>query len=232
MTVPSALRTYTPHIRLTASGTFQNGSGGIVLERWAWRLNLSDPRLNVLGGAFSFSQLMLDDYASDISAFHGRTGTQLYSFCRLTEVKMARIGANGKYTQDPLLKTVDVPGGAAREMDRPPQVALAVSLGSNTRGPRGKGRFYLPAPAQTLGSDLLVLPEDNRQLGLSLATFFADLTNFPGLDPPGTPRPTIASSKGTNSDVTTFRVGRALDTIRSRREGLAEKWSVPTVVGT
>lgn len=228
MTAPSTLRTYTPHMRLTASGTFQNGPTGAVIERWSWRLNLSDPSA---GGSTSFSQARCDDYATDIGAFHSRVETLIYSFCRLTEVKLARIGSNGKYSADSFFKVLDIPGGFGSQMTRPPQVALAVSLGSATRGPRGQGRFYLPAPAAGLGTDLTVLPGDQEVIRASLNTLFIDLHNVPGVDPLGTtPRVTIASSKGTNSDVTFFRLGRALDTIRTRREDLKESYSVPTPV--
>ena len=228
MTVPSTLRTYTPHLRVTASGTFQNGPTGPVLERWTWRLNLSDP---LAGNATSFSQARCDDYAADISAFHARIETLIYSFCRLTEVKLARIGANGKYTENSFLKVVDIPGGLGNQMTRPPQVALAVSLGSATRGPRGQGRFYLPGPAATLGTDLTITAGDQESIRTSIDTLFQNLHNTPLVDTLGsTPRVTIASSKGVNSDVTFFRLGRALDTIRSRREDLKEGYSAPTPV--
>lgn len=219
-------RVYQQHLRVTASGTFQNGSGGSVLERWAWRLNFSDPLATQND---SFTQAKCDDYAADISAFHLRAGTNINSFCRLKEVKLARIGTNGKYLAAPFLTALDVTGGAALAMQRPPQVALAVSLGSDTRGPRGRGRFYLPAPAHTIGTDLLILPQDAEQLRLSLVTFFAAMNDQPGVNVPE-PRVTIASSKGANSDVTSFRVGRALDTIRTRREDLVETYSAPTAV--
>ena len=226
MSTPIAPRVYALHLRVTASGTFQNGPGGKVLERWAWRMNMSDPQI---GGSGSFTQSRCDDYALDISAFHARVGTNINSFCRLQEVKLARIGTNGKYTVPSLFTPVDVPGGSVAAMSRPPQVALAVSLGSNTRGPRGRGRFYLPAPSHTIGTDLLIVPNDAEQLRLSLVTLFANLNNFPG-STLQEPRVTIASGKGANSDVTSFRVGRALDTIRSRREDLVEGYSAPTAV--
>lgn len=227
MTTPVPVtRVYVQHLRVTASGTFQNGPGGNVLERWAWRLNMSDPTSQL---EVSLSQGRCDDYAADISAFHLRIGTGINSFCRLKEVKLARIGTNGKYLAAPFITAVDVTGGAAVAMQRPPQVALAVSLGSNLRGPRGRGRFYLPAPTQTLGTDLLISANDQEQLRLSLVTLFANLNDFPG-SALQEPRVTIASSRGVNSDVTSFRVGRALDTIRTRREDLVESYSAPTVV--
>ena len=227
MTAPGpGLRVYVQHLRVTMSGTFQNGPGGNVLERWAYRLNLSDP--GTVDGA-NYTQARCDDYAADAVAFHQRAGTQINAFCRLKEVKLARIGTNGKYLTTSFVTPLDAPGGSATAVNRPPQVALSISLGSATRGPRGRGRFYLPMPSHTLGTDLLIVPNDQEQLRLSVATFLADLNNTPGTTVPK-PRLTIASSKNQNSDVTSFRVGRALDTIRSRREDLIEGYSAPTAV--
>lgn len=217
---------FAQHLRITASGTFQNGSGGVVLERWAYRLNLSDPAATVND---SFTQAKCDDYAADLSAFHARIGTNINAFCRLREVKMARIGPLGTYLADPFITVLDTPGASATSMSRPPQVALAVSLGTNRRGSSGRGRFYLPAPSHTLGTDLTIVPADAEQLRLSLITLFAALNDSPGVNTPE-PRVTVASSKGVNSDVTSFRVGRALDTIRSRRADLLEAYTVSTPV--
>jgi hypothetical protein len=58
----------------------------------------------------------------------------------------------------------------------------------------------------------------------AFATLVANLNNAAGLDA-NVSKVTIASSKGFNTDVTGIRVGRALDTIRSRRTSLDEKYT-------
>lgn len=214
---------YANHLRLTMSGEFRT-TGNVPFERFAYRLNLSDPG-GLAGAARAYSDAAAVDYAADAVAFHGSTNVAIGGVARLTEVKLARIGVDGKYREDPFIVAVDTPGGAAT-MENAPQVSIAVSLVTDRRGPTGKGRFYLPAPS------LKASPNDGRVpavqaefLAEQVKIFLNAVNNRPGIDGPS-PTVTIASVKGYNSDVTGVRVGRVLDTIRSRRTSIPETYAL------
>jgi hypothetical protein len=218
---------YANHIRLTLSGVFAGQSGQGEYEMFSFGVNFSDPGEP---NASRFNAEGLGDVAADCSAFFADGGARISGDCRLLEVKMARIGPNGLYRADPLIAAVNVPGGAGPGLRYPPQVSLAVSLQSATRGPRGKGRFYLPGPS-------IAFDGGNAQMSLADVTGVRDaatawiqnLNNWPGVDA-NDPKVTIASTSGINSDVTGVRVGRVLDTIRSRRGQIPEGYTALSVV--
>lgn len=217
---------FAPHLRLTVSGTFEGGNGS-AYEIWSWRLNLSDPPSQA-GNPGNYSQARVDDYAADVRAFHTSGGAQICQETVLREVKLARILPTGLYAEEPLRSVLFARGGNGA-MTHPLQVAHAVSLGTDRRGPSGQGRFYIPGSVAPVNpDDALVSLAIATGVQLASFTLLNALNNVPGIDVPNTPAVTIASSKGFNSDVTTVRVGRALDTIRSRRNQLAEKYLAPT----
>lgn len=215
---------YAQHLRITASGVF--GTGPLGGEQWSWRLNLSDP---VASEDPVDDQDQADDIAADVAAFHGRAGSWISANARLLEVKCARIGVDGKYLDDPRIVTMDQAGGGGA-LVYPYQVALAVSLGTERRGATGRGRFYLPGPtipfAVNTGQVSAIPAQEVRD---SVVQLVQDINDQPGLDGVA-PRVVIASSKGYNSDVTTVRVGRVLDTIRSRRTSVDEAYGPESAV--
>lgn len=216
---------YAEHLRLTCSGVFKLSSGSIW-ETFAYRVNLSSPP----GLAIPFSLQRATDYAADAVAFHGSAGPNISAVARLTEVKLAKIGPLGKYLLDPFIIAVDQPGGNPGGLSQAPQVAWAMSMGSARRGPTGKGRFYIPLPNVTPNSaDGKVDAVAANNANNALKIFLDNLNNTPGVDGQA-PKVVIASRKGYNSDVTTCRVGRVLDTVRSRRQAVGESYVGPLTV--
>jgi hypothetical protein len=198
-----------------------------VIEEWSFRLNLSDPG----GTNQNFSQSAAEDYANDVELFFGQGVLNITSIAMLTEVKLARIGPDGKYLADPFIVTKAKRGDGTSTLTHPTQVALAVSLGTDRRGSSGRGRFYLPgvqfgldAASGTIAASAATAVRD------AVVTFIQNLNNPAGINDPGTAKVTIASTKGFNSDVTSVRVGRALDTIRSRRTSLNEAYGLPVAI--
>ncbi len=215
------------HLRLTLSGEFQGHSNAAVYERFSFRVNMSDPG-DVSSSRFSADGLA--DVVADCTAFFGSPGAAISADCRLREVKWAKIGPNGLYRADPLIAAVNTPGGGGPGLRYPPQIALAVSLQSATRGPRGKGRFYLPGPSLAFDpSDALIAAAAAGGVRDAATAWLNNLNAWPGIDA-NDPKVTIASTSGINSDVTGVRVGRALDTIRSRRGDLPEGYTPLSVV--
>jgi hypothetical protein len=215
MTVPAPTVGVPAHRRLTFSGVF--GTLAAPYERWSFRLNLGtdiegdDPAVLLDAAALGFQQ----DIASEMKPH-----------VRLTEIKYARIAAGGLYSGAPVLKEVNTPGGATFGPIYPPQVALAVSLVTDRRGPTGRGRIYLPAPPHD------VQAADGRTaaaLAQQTATLFAGFINRLN-GPAGFGDVSIVSTKGYSTKVTGVRVGRVLDTIRSRRTDLPEDYGATVVV--
>lgn len=223
MTTPIA-PTYEPHLRLTCSGVFQ-GLTGAAWEQWSFRLNLSDSGATME----NFTEGALDDKAADLAKFFAAPGARVGQYVRMTEVKLARIGANGKYTAEPLIKAMDVRGSATGATGFP-QIALAVSLDTDRRGPSGRGRFYIPGPFISLDVTTGLIPQTTvDEILLACQTLLNDLNNAAGLDFANS-KVTIASGKGFNSDVKRVRVGRVADTIRSRRNQILENYTAPLPV--
>jgi hypothetical protein len=205
------------------------GAATPVLERFSYRVNMSNPAPGAAGDNAQFSDVGADDVTADAIAFHSNPAAFIGTYAVLTEVKFASIGIDGKYTGDPFIRAVNQPGNGGGAFRYPPQVSLAVSLMTARRGPRGKGRFFLPCPVVQLGTDLRMSEADRDSIQGAVAGFISNLNNWPGIDA-GEPKVTVASTFGTNSDVIAVRVGRALDTIRSRRSDLVEAYNLGTPV--
>lgn len=221
---------YAEHIRMTALGRLGSASG----ERFSYSLNFgTNNGAALLPFTAAGLQDAFDDCAADVVAFHGSQGAGISPPAVLEEVKFARIGTDGKYTDDPYLVNVtDTPGGSNSGFTggTPPQSALCISLTTGRRGPSGKGRFYVPMFATQIDSATLLMPDAIRDAAQAqAATFIEALGNQPGIDALGL-KVVVASTKGYNTVVNGVRVGRVVDTIRSRRRQLPEAYDPITPV--
>jgi hypothetical protein len=221
MTAPAPL-TFALHDRLTVIGTI--GVATAPYEAFAFTVNLGSE------GSYARPANPMADLAADVQTFFSSVGAKIGTNAQLRSIKLASIGVDGSYTNDPLV--FDYPSaviGGGGGFTYPPQVSWAVSLVTARRGPSGKGRFFLPCPNVGVANTGLVDDVGRDACQAAAATFLTALGNWPGLDP-GAYGPIVASSKGFNTKVTGVRVGRALDTIRSRRRSLNETYDDPTPV--
>jgi hypothetical protein len=222
---------YARHLRVTALGRL-----GTSPERFSYGINMAPLQTDRVGPFFGLapSSGVWADIANDVRIFHTNFQSHLSPRAILEVVKVADIGADGKYLEDPIIvDVVDAPGGSEASIGEQematPQAALAISLLTARRGPTGKGRFYVPMPMLNLGQDMLANPARIAQVQASAATLLNNLGNAPGVDVFDL-RPVVSSTKGYNSTVTAVRVGRVVDTIRSRRRSLDESFTLPTAV--
>lgn len=213
---------FAPHIRMTMLGTFGPADGSAPrAESFSYGVNIGD--------AVGFQDPvddgnLADDYAADAVAFHGRPGSWISAQAVLQVVKFARIGPDGRYTDDPRIVEVNQAGGGGA-LRFPFQVALAVSLNTARRGATGRGRFFLPAPTCNLAANTGQFSlAETQQIAASVGQFLNDVNNRPGIDQLAQVA-VVASSKGYNSAVTSVRVGTVADTIRSRRTSLNETYT-------
>jgi hypothetical protein len=210
------------HRRVTFSGVF--GTTTNPYERWSLRLNLAP------GGGSAISQAMVTSFGT---AFAVHLIPIMRPAAVFTECKLADISAGtadspgGLYTGNPFILGTGNQGTGSGGADYPPQISLAISLNTALRGPRGKGRFYLPAPALPYDPLTGTIPT-SAMSGLQTAvTGFLNAVNavdgaFSNI--------AIVSSFGVSSAVTSYRVGRVFDTIRSRRTSIPEVYTANLAV--
>lgn len=169
-----------------------------------------------------------DALVDALTAYIG-VGQQIISRpAAMTMIKVNRIGTDGRYTEPETVQREvipAVPGGASHLVAA--QVALAVSLvTSRRRGLAARGRFYLPVPA--------AFPTDHTDPLISVAA--ADmvqqktLTLIQAINGLGMGHVGVVSNVGTGAQnlVRQVRVGRTLDTIRSRRTSIKEAYLTPS----
>lgn len=163
--------------------------------------------------------------AAAIQAFHTTAPTGAST--RLQQIKIARIGTDGKYVDDaPWIHDYGSPGisgGTDQTSVLPAQTALAVTLRSDrSRGLANSGRFFLPACGALVHPGTgLIEAQDAQTVADAATTMLSALNDLDGSWMVG-----IASDTrlGAFQPITRVEVGRVLDTIRSRRRSFPESY--------
>jgi hypothetical protein len=202
---------YAPHTRIVWRGVF--GTVAQPLEEWSFRVN-AQPWLSTTAGGTAMAQAWATHLAPRIRDNVRLTDVRIYDVNELGESGPPRTQWKGD--------TVAT-GGTTGHL--PPQCALAVSLNGVSRFSNERGRFYLPSPAVTAGTAGDIGAGTATDISNSAASFLSAVNTAMG-----GPKCAVASTKGTLTIVTSVRVGRVIDTIRSRRASLDEKYSNPSVV--
>lgn len=211
--------TVVPHRLITASGTL--GLGSAPVEAFSFGLR-------VKATADSTLQADVDALWTAYAAFFGSAGARISSMAQLRQLKISDVAATGLVAGTPVVHTGLQAGGNTTRNPFPPQVSLAVSLTTGVRGARNRGRFYLPMPVQALDASTLLLSATERDdLEVELLTLLRAVNTRLKHGSDGL---SIISSFGTSTAVTGFRVGRAYDTIRSRRRSVNETYDIPTAL--
>lgn len=211
---------YAPHLRITAIGTLG------TVEAFSYGVCLAGEGTLPSPTAPANADLM-NDFVADLQAFHASTAVKIAAQAVLRTVKVAMIGADGKYVEDPFISAaLNTAGGGGVTTSCVPQTALAVSLETDRRGATGRGRFYLPMANHGFDdtNTFLMSIAKAQATADAAASLLNALNDQPGVDQSPSLRVVVASTKGYNTPVTGVRVGRALDTIRSRRRSLAESY--------
>lgn len=206
---------YAPHRKVTLAGTLGTAPG----EFFSFGFAMDESHFTLGQDQVAFEEIRgecIGFFTSPLSYIHPRAV--------LRQVKIAKIGADGRYVDGPIFDdSLASPGGAGGATLHPFQVSLAVSLVTDRRGPSGKGRFYLPLPVAGVTDAGLVSGDITQDVALRVATFLDAVANRNGADT-AQPAVVVASTKGFLSPVRGVRVGRVLDTIRTRRRSLEEQY--------
>lgn len=214
------------HTRITFSGVF--GSPTAPVEVWAFNL-CAPPNIAGANEGQMFSTLgqgLVSAYTTSIASHQS-------SDVVLTRVRVAAVKPDGRveqttagaYVQGDTAASVVGVMSAASNIRYPLQTALVISLMTARAGATGKGRFFLPFPvgATALGTDFRIADAQMAGYVTRAKTFLNACKTALGTDL------VVASTKGYLTPVTGVRIGRAPDTMRSRRGALLEGYSSATL---
>ncbi len=218
---------YAPHVRMTVQGSFRPSLILPTYEIWSTSLAIAVPGGGTLPATGpGLNDTLWADMAEDFRVFLSSVGAAPSNGLSIDSFKAATIGADGSYTAEPTIVDYGpVMLGGTGAIGKAPQTALAVSLNTTAPLDRVKGRMYLPAPAYVPQDDGRISPANAAAAANAAATFINNINNQPGIDQsPGTVA-VVASTKGTNWKIDAVRVGRVLDTIRTRRNQMVEDYS-------
>lgn len=223
---------YSPHGKIVLRGEFIS-TANQVLEEWSCSMSYDVVGPDVGAMPNTIGTDALEDIADAWRACYigsmGGGGAGFPSRSRLTEVAYWRAKTDGKSTTGSweryFLPSPAVGVGAATQM--PLQIATVVTLDAG--GPRGGrfGRFYLPmiaAPLENFRYPADVPGNVSGRVVTALTAVNGVLSGVVGDDV----ELVVASGRGSgeNRPVREVRVGDVPDTMRSRRESLAEIYNV------
>jgi hypothetical protein len=155
-------------------------------------------------------------------------GSMLSNKAKLQVIKLNNIGPDGRYVQPYTVEyeyPTPVAGGSSAKP--PAQNALAVSTTTGfSRGRAHQGRWYLPIPGAVLADDGRIDPTATSYILQSSRAFVTQLN--------AALSPWVASvvsnvGPGEQRTITGLKVGRVMDTIRSRREKFDEDYVIGPV---
>lgn len=136
------------------------------------------------------------------------------------EVRVSAIASDGTVVNGASIGTITTPVQGSGTQSMPPQVAMVSSLVTGGRGPRNRGRFYIPAhvPPTTTG---IVLSSSGMTTQNTQTKTAIDAVNAIS----GLRCAVVSRTHATYSDVTFVKIGDQLDTQRRRRDGIPETYT-------
>jgi hypothetical protein len=199
-------------LRLAAIGTLYGG------EAFTFTLSLiSDAESTPVAPS-----TVPDSVMTTLSTFWTTTDA-ICAYARLVSVKLNLIGTDGKYVKNETVEKDYATAVVGSYQAYPaPQVALAITLDTDVRrGLAHLGRFYLPGVGMPVSTDGRLSLANAQKVG-NAAKLFVDKLNADSNLAGWTVGVTSNTREGRQLPVRTVRVGRVLDTIRSRRSSLDE----------
>lgn len=219
--------TYLPHWRATFKGGWIAGGNGDTFEQWNTSIALKPGIVRDWG---TDSQDVANDLCADFSAFFTSLGAAVSTGTLFEEVRLDAIGVDGKITQEArFARPEGGPTSGSGLTVLPPQCAVVLTLDTKTRGRSRFGRMYLPLLGVTVSTDGLMGQPAVASLATKCATFITNVGNTPGADVDFAPVVASGVGSGSLNEIKAIRVGRAVDTMRSRRRSLVESYEVRDV---
>ena len=213
-----------PCVLMRWSGTF--GKPESPVERWSWSLKTKTLFIGTDQAQWDLEAKALGDL------WVTRLAPETHADITLTETRIAGLNEAGRTIVRP---DGSLDQGIARHASKgtnggttrhSPQTALVASLVTKRAGATGKGRAFLPAPPYGLDTDYRLQVFHAESYAVAMARLIGDLNTRHGAAPgDDNGRVSVFSSKGYSTPVTAVRVGRVLDTQRSRRTDVIEGYT-------
>lgn len=210
-----------PHAKVTMSGIFE-GSGTSELEIFS--MSFAIDLEGVVPSQAQTDAMALTDPTNPIVVWFGSADAAISKDCRLQMIKVAPIGADGKYpaAQNSSLIEFDQGGGYGGGVYYPSTTSYAVSLRTATRGQKGRGRFFVPAPnGMELGESYMWDPTKLTAAVTAAKTMLNSTVSAMG-EAAGVSaaKLVVASAVAGNLPVTELGIGSVPDNIRRRKNAL------------
>lgn len=215
-------------IYLSAIGTI--GAGGSPQEIFTWGLRATG-LVNFDATAY-LAALDIPALLAIYGPFHQKQAVGIDADAKLMSLKVSAVGKDGKYlvpVRQAEFNNATGLDGTGQGFRPPNQIALCITtLAPNAIGHAKRGRFYLPLPNQPVQPDGHILPEAAEAVAIETAAFLSALNDE--LNPGALLSIMSDVGAGTTRGITAVRVGTVLDTIRSRRDNLAENYTANKAV--
>lgn len=218
--------TYVPHYRATFKGDFRPSLEAEPYEQWNTSVALRG------GGQYSTAsaQAIANDLRDDFAAFVRSLEAFFSGSTVFTEVRLDHVGVSGRIDQDAVFAQVDGAGVAGVGGPRlPPSCAVVLTLDTQQRGRSRFGRMYLPLIGCDVSGDGGMPSASQDAILAASRTFITNLGNAPGIDDNFSVAVASGVGEGALNAVRAVRVGRVIDTMRSRRRSIDESYKSATI---
>jgi len=208
------------HIKINIRGRFDG-----TPEQWSYGFHLDPVRTAQVD--IKVADYDMSIVAAAINAFHSHA--RFPAKVVVEEWRAYDIGSDGRMIGNPVLGSwsaaTQPKGLGAGNLTYPPQASLVVTLEAANRGPARYGRMYLPQPYMILDSTARLAATDVSSIGSALRTMLkaiegantgADDSHLCNVSPGG------RTSTPTKQSVINLKMGRVIDTMRSRRSKMDE----------
>jgi len=169
-------------------------------------------------GAWTEANIMaigevLWEYLDDIKGYQCSTFSWL-------EARISAINSDGTVVNGASVGTITGGLNPTGTQDTPPQQSIVSSMVTAGRGPRNRGRLYIPVHVSANATGALVSSGAISAVNTATKTAINAYNAISGIR-----CGVVSRTHGTYSDVTFVRAGNQYDTQRRRREGVRETYT-------
>jgi hypothetical protein len=218
--------TVTAHNRLTLSGTLTEQSAGD--EIWSCSINgfeTISPTIEVMD-VVGAGPAYLTAIATAVKTWFTSANAYIPSGCSLTQLKVASIGTDGKYTDPPAVLAVTGAAGTQSPLS-PSFCCVAVSFTTPQKtGRKGRyGRIYPPNYAIGAAAGSVVGSTGITNLVTSTKALLTAISNSAGPTGQNFVPCVVSQSSVGWEQITGVRVGNVMDVQRRRKDAVSEVYT-------